>query len=222
MDTKIFSLNCYGNASGYATLTPGANGITVCFNLKQVPKSKLTCLYYENELFEVGHVTPSSRRVCRLLSAKGARPSFGVFSGSDCIMFNGTHDALEQMNKYASSIINIKAKPAEPAEPPSSYYIKNKKYFDDVLSSCPHSPYLEQMIPDSKWAILEDCIVGIIRSPDSSILYICYGARGTASQSLPPELKDHCLFIPDPSSPDSGWWTLYQDPNTGEALPLKQ
>lgn len=224
MDTKIYSLNCYGNTSGYASLSPAAGGTTVCFNLKNTPSARLTCLYFEDDLHLVGYVSASSCRACKLLPVKGIRPSFGVFSGNDCIMFNGTDIALKRMTDYVCSLVPPSKKICtEPPEQQStSYYLKNKKYFDGLFSSCEHASCLEQLIPDSKWILLpEDCILGIINAPDSSILYLCYGTKGTKNQTLPDELSDYCLFIPDPSDPLLGWWTVYQDPQTGNALPLK-
>ena len=228
MDTKIFSLNCYGNTSGYASLSPSANGTMVCFNLKNAPSTKLTCLYFEDTLHLVGYITKSSHRVCKLLPVRGIHPSFGVFSGNDCIMFSGTDVALGKMNSYACSVISqAHTEPASSAQPPEitprpSYYLKNKLYFDNLFSSCEHAKALEQLIPDSKWVFLpDDCILGIINAPDSSILYICYGTKGTKNQTLPDDLINYCLFIPDPADPLSGWWTVYQDPCSGDALPLK-
>ncbi len=214
MDTKIYTLNCYNERyQGHATLTALPNGITVGFSVK-APPERLTCLYCEDKVYPCGNITPSNRRIQTSITAKGARPSFGVFNGTKCVLHFGTKHSMDKMQGY------LETKNGDNLHDHLTYYNKNKDFFYSLLGSSPNISHLECLMPGSRWARIPDgCILGLIKDEKGNILYICYGIEGRRDQQVPKELAPYCKWLDDRKE-GCGWWTIYQCPKTGEALKI--
>ena len=75
-------------------------------------------------------------------------------------------------------------------------------------------------MPWSKWVTApEGYILGIIYDHLHHPLYVCYGMQGKKDQRVPEELERYCCWLS--GSDNSGWWIIYQDPVSGEALAIK-
>lgn len=214
METKIYTLHSHGSScSGYATVASAPGGITVSFSIKS-PPDELTCLYCEGDVFHCGIITQGRKRIQAFLRARGARPSFGVFKGSSCVMSFGADDDIDKMRQYLCGT-DI---PEQYNDDDKTYYQKNRDFFTSLLDTSPRIKALESIMPNSIWIKApEGCIMGFIKDENSELLYICYGIEGSIEQQIPQELTAYCSWLKDPIS-SNGWWVIYQCPKTGEAL----
>lgn len=242
MDKKVYSLfSGSTGCSGYAAVSGRGGSTAVSFSLKNLPCGRYSCLFFQDEVLPCGTVTASKPFLHCELPLRAVHPSFGVFKERECIMFNGTREALNAMQRFADSsfpphagefndspYLSQSAPPATDDSAtddsatdgiaPENYYRKNRAMFCELMNSNPHITSLEELMPGSRWiTVPEGYIVGIICDERCAPLYICYGVEGQSSQQPPDDLKDYCHWLSLPCS-DTGWWVLYQNAVTGEAL----
>lgn len=108
------------------------------------------------------------------------------------------------------------------------------KFFDmisdqlyELFNRYPSEGNLSKLIDNSQWVkIIDDYdninhVVGIIKDGDD-IKYICYGVKGNYYQEPPIEMRGYSQWLPiDIDRPEeNGYWTMYQDADTGENIPI--
>ena len=108
------------------------------------------------------------------------------------------------------------------------------KFFDmisdqlyELFNRYPKEENLSKLIDNSQWIkIVDDYdninhVVGIIKDNDD-IKYICYGVKGNYYQEPPVEMRGYSQWLPtDINHPENnGYWTMYQDADTGENIPI--
>jgi len=111
---------------------------------------------------------------------------------------------------------------AATSPPDSVFYDRVKSQLDDLFSSCERFPFLEELMPETKWVRVhfdesKFYVVGLIgKRPD----YIGYGVPAEFSPAPPPELGDGCHWLPEnPENPEGkGFWLMFQDAVTGEGV----
>jgi hypothetical protein len=108
------------------------------------------------------------------------------------------------------------------------------KFFDmisdqlyELFNRYPKEENLSKLIDNSQWVkIIDDYdninhVVGIIKDNDD-IKYICYGVKGNYYQEPPMEMRGYSQWLPiDIDYPENnGYWTMYQDADTGENIAI--
>ena len=94
---------------------------------------------------------------------------------------------------------------------------------EELFDKFPRENTLEKLIENSKWIRINHeeenkyYVVGIIYQNDD-IKYICYGVPGNYYNEPPIELRNYSQWLPtDAMNPyEFGYWTMYQDADTGE------
>lgn len=94
---------------------------------------------------------------------------------------------------------------------------------EELFDKFPRENTLEKLIDNSKWIRINHeeenkyYVVGIIYQNDD-IKYICYGVPGNYYNEPPIELRNYSQWLPtDAMNPyEFGYWTMYQDADTGE------
>ncbi|MBP5651369.1 MAG: hypothetical protein J6X00_01700 [Clostridia bacterium] len=104
-----------------------------------------------------------------------------------------------------------------------NFYELIKPQLEQLFADYGHEENLENIIPNSKWVKVDfdgdgkEYVVGKIFE-DDNLKYICYGVPGEFSTTPPEKLVKYSQWLPLDSSGEVGYWIMYQDAYTGEAL----
>lgn len=97
---------------------------------------------------------------------------------------------------------------------------------DELFEKYPHDENLAKMIPNSKWVRVDfdqsgkEYLFGLLYE-NGELKYICYGVPGTYSQEPPEELRKFSQWLPlDPADPETGYWVMFQDAETGDSIEI--
>lgn len=105
----------------------------------------------------------------------------------------------------------------------NNFYELIKPQLEQLFADYGHEENLENIIPNSKWVKVDfdgdgkEYVVGKIFE-DDNLKYICYGVPGEFSTTPPEKLVKYSQWLPLDSSGEVGYWIMYQDAYTGEAL----
>lgn len=118
----------------------------------------------------------------------------------------------------------IEEKEIEEKKETQTFYLEMKEQIDRLFSNSQNEEYLEELIPNSKFArvVLEEnnyYVLGLIYC-DEEIKYICYGVPGIYQKNPPRELSGYPIWFPlEQDKPQGfGYWLTYQDANSGESV----
>lgn len=105
----------------------------------------------------------------------------------------------------------------------NNFYELIKPQLEQLFADYGHEENLENIIPNSKWVKVDfdgdgkEYVVGKIFE-DDNLKYICYGVPGQFSTTPPEKLVKYSQWLPLDGSGEVGYWIMYQDAYTGEAL----
>ncbi|MBR4745231.1 MAG: hypothetical protein IK070_00790 [Clostridia bacterium] len=105
----------------------------------------------------------------------------------------------------------------------NNFYELIKPQLEQLFADYGHEENLESIIPNSKWVKVDfdgdgkEYVVGKIFE-DDNLKYICYGVPGQFSTTPPEKLVKYSQWLPLDGSGEVGYWIMYQDAYTGEAL----
>jgi len=130
-----------------------------------------------------------------------------------------------EYKKYYLSQMTENKQTTEETPVQDLFYLEMKPQLDDLFANNPSEDYLENLLPNSKWAkvkIDEDgnyYVLGLIYEEDK-LKYICYGVPGVYQKNAPREISGFPVWFPlDESKPQGfGYWLSYQDADSGESV----
>ena len=109
----------------------------------------------------------------------------------------------------------------------NEFYNMISEQIDELFVKYPREERLEKLIPESKWVKVDYendghiYVIGLIYE-NGVLQYVCYGVPGEFSIEPPKNLEKYSQWLPlNPSTPEGeGYWIMYQDADTGEAVEL--
>ena len=109
-----------------------------------------------------------------------------------------------------------------------NFYGQIKTQIDDMFKKNSKDDVLENIIPNSKWAKVNNedgesfYVLGLIYEEDLP-RYIAYGIPAENKNFPPKDLKEYAQWVPvDTKKPDAaGYWMVYQDAASGESIVLE-
>lgn len=107
--------------------------------------------------------------------------------------------------------------------PAKIFYEQIAEQLEQLFASSNRAIDLEKLMPETKWARIEFdekgkyYVVGVIGSPCE---YICYGVPAFYSPAPPPQLGLGARWLPISAEKpqDKGYWLMFQDAISGEAI----
>lgn len=141
-----------------------------------------------------------------------------------------TASVKEKTEQKMPEFIVEKVEVAEDSNSASFHYTSDYPFYDavrlqldEIFNMYPTDNELVENIPNSKFVQIEVAendfyVVGVIEE-DEKPRYICYGIPCDRSILKDDDIEKHCDFVClNPSTPDIGYYMMYQDAVTGETL----
>lgn len=106
-----------------------------------------------------------------------------------------------------------------------TFFDEIRAQVESIFEKNPPEEYLQNLIPDSKWAKVKfeesgDYYVFGLIYEDEQLKYVCYGVPGVYQEVPPRELSGYPVWFPlDEDKKDGfGYWLTYQDAKSGESV----
>lgn len=129
--------------------------------------------------------------------------------------------------KYYLSHFSALSEESEKEQLPEeqTFFDEIRAQVESIFEKNPPEEYLQNLIPDSKWAKVKfeesgDYYVFGLIYEDEQLKYVCYGVPGVYQEIPPRELSGYPVWFPiDEDKKDGfGYWLTYQDAKSGESV----
>lgn len=141
----------------------------------------------------------------------------------DCSKCDGCKYKKYYLSHFSALSEESEEKEQLPEE--QTFFDEIRAQVESIFEKNPPEEYLQNLIPDSKWAKVKfeesgDYYVFGLIYEDEQLKYVCYGVPGVYQEIPPRELSGYPVWFPlDEDKKDGfGYWLTYQDAKSGESV----